>query len=210
MYHFPSKDHLLDEALRYAFELASARHQAALDGIDDARDRLIRTMDLQLPVEPSEVRKQWLIWVQVWAAASIDGHHREVYRDLYGRWYETIRATVRRDQRQGTFRNGITDERIAEFTALFDGMTVQVLTRAFSFVGVESSRCAESCSSSPTASCSSSRSGSAIPDASERGHDDSADTGARRRRADGLERGAEARSGWARSVGRSVRETLGR
>ena len=64
-YHFSGRDEILTEALRYAIQQAFDRNREALRGLGDARERLARLIDLQLPRDP-EVRGEWLVWLEFW------------------------------------------------------------------------------------------------------------------------------------------------
>jgi AcrR family transcriptional regulator len=126
-YYFPGKDDVLTEALKYCVEQAFARHSTELQRLDDARERLLRLIDLQLP-RPGRVRDEWSIWMQYWAEATVRPEFRPVHNDFYLRWRETIVRTIQRGQRQGVFADVDAEDVALRFTALVDGMAIQVLT----------------------------------------------------------------------------------
>jgi AcrR family transcriptional regulator len=128
-YYFPGKQDVLNEALRYCVEQAFARQSAELRQIDDARERLLRLIDAQLP-RPGQVRHEWSIWLQFWAEAALRPELRALHNDFYARWRETVVRIIRRGQRQGVFRDVDPDEIAVRFTALTDGLGIQVLTGA--------------------------------------------------------------------------------
>jgi len=104
-YYFPGKQDVLVEALKYCVEQAFARQSVELRAIDDARDRLLRLIELQLPWPGAGVRDEWLIWLQFWTEAATRPELREIHNDFYARWMDTVVRIVRRGQRQGVFRD---------------------------------------------------------------------------------------------------------
>ncbi len=128
-YYFPGKQDVLNEALRYCVEQAFARQSAELRQIDDARARLLRLIDAQLP-RPGQVRHEWSVWLQFWAEVALRPELRTLHNDFYARWRETVVRIVRRGQRQGVFRDVDAEEVALRFTALTDGLGIQVLTGA--------------------------------------------------------------------------------
>ena len=68
-YHFPGKQDVLVEALRYCVERAFARQTAELRKLDDPRERLLRLIDMQLP-RAGNIRDEWNVWAQFWAEAA--------------------------------------------------------------------------------------------------------------------------------------------
>ncbi len=126
-YHFSGRDEILTAALRYAIQQAFDRNREALRGLDDARERLERLIDLQLPRDP-EVRREWLVWLEFWAEAARRPELAAVHRELYAGWRELIADTVRRGQRQGVFRDGDAEAIAETLTALIDGAAVHVVT----------------------------------------------------------------------------------
>jgi AcrR family transcriptional regulator len=129
-YYFPGKQDVLVEALKYCVEQAFARQSVELKAIDDARGRLLRLIDMQLP-QPGGVHDEWLIWLQFWTEAAIRPELRPVHIDLYARWLDTVVRIVRRGQRQGVFREDLDPEYTGlRFTALTDGAAIKVLTGA--------------------------------------------------------------------------------
>lgn len=129
-YYFPGKQDVLVEALKYCVEQAFARQSAELKAIGDARQRLLRLIDMQLP-RPGEVRQEWLIWLQFWTEAATRPELRAVHNEFYARWLDTVVSIVRRGQRQGVFRQDLDARQAAlRFTALTDGAAIKVLTGA--------------------------------------------------------------------------------
>ncbi|GAA4536748.1 TetR/AcrR family transcriptional regulator [Amycolatopsis samaneae] len=126
-YHFPSKTEVLNEALRRNVKLAFDRQVAELHTIDDARERLVRLVELQLPTD-GVLRAEWSVWLQVWNEVSLDPALSSLYTDSYDRWLRTIAMTIRTGQEQGVFRDVDPDDATTRLTALIDGLGIQVLT----------------------------------------------------------------------------------
>jgi AcrR family transcriptional regulator len=126
-YCFAGKEDVLRAALRHATEQAVERQSAALQAIDDARERLVALIQMQIPVD-GDVRREWGVWLQYWAEAAIHPEMQELHRELYGRWSQAIARTIERGQRQGVLRTGPADAMALALTALIDGAAIQVLT----------------------------------------------------------------------------------
>ena len=69
-YHFPGKQDVLVEALRYCVGQVFARQTEELRKLDDPRERLLRLIDMQLP-KAGNIRDEWNVWAQFWAEAAI-------------------------------------------------------------------------------------------------------------------------------------------
>jgi AcrR family transcriptional regulator len=129
-YYFPGKNDVLTAALRHSVERAFERQSAALAGIDDAHQRLLKLIDMQLP-RVGGVRDEWSVWIQFWAEATIHPELRPVHNRFYARWQETVARIVRRGQRQGVFLAEVDVDGVTRrLTALTDGAAIQVLTGA--------------------------------------------------------------------------------
>ncbi|MFC4002259.1 TetR family transcriptional regulator C-terminal domain-containing protein [Prauserella oleivorans] len=126
-YHFPTKDDVLTEALRRNVKLAFDRQVAELHAIDNAHERLVRLVELQLPT-PGLLRDEWSVWLQVWNESTLNPAMRALYWDSYDRWFRTIAMTIRRGQEQGVFREQDPDHITTQLSALIDGLGIQVLT----------------------------------------------------------------------------------
>jgi AcrR family transcriptional regulator len=125
-YYFPGKDDVLDNALVVSFDQAFSRQQQALLALDDARDRLIRLIDLQVPQGPP-VADEWSVWLQFWSESVLRPELRERNHEMYSQWRDTIRRITERGIRQGTFKDVDVDEFVTHFCALLDGLAIQVM-----------------------------------------------------------------------------------
>ncbi|MGV9801551.1 TetR/AcrR family transcriptional regulator [Mycobacterium sp. NPDC003449] len=129
-YYFPGKSDVLTAALRHALDRAFDRQSDELKKIDNAHERLLKLIDMQLP-RVGPLRDEWSIWMQFWAEATIRPELRPIHNTYYARWHEAVGRIVTRGQRQGIFRTDIDPETVAHrLTALTDGVAIQVLTGA--------------------------------------------------------------------------------
>jgi AcrR family transcriptional regulator len=126
-YHFPGRDDLLTESLKHSVKQAFDRQVAELHQIDDARDRLLRLVELQLPT-PGHLEQEWSIWLQVWNESALRPGLRALHSEAYTRWHDTIARTVREGQEQGVFASADPEDVTVRLTALIDGLGIQVLT----------------------------------------------------------------------------------
>jgi AcrR family transcriptional regulator len=129
-YYFPTKQDVLNEALRYCVEQAFLRQGAELSRVSDARRRMLRLIDMQLP-RPGQVRDEWCIWLQFWTEAALHAELRPLHNEFYARWRSAVMRVIAGGQRQGVFRTDIdVAESALRFTALTDGVAIQLLTGA--------------------------------------------------------------------------------
>lgn len=126
-YHYPTKHAVLTEALRRNVKLAFDRQVAELHTIDNAYDRLLRLVELQLPTD-GLLRDEWSVWLQVWNECALNPDMRGLYSDSYDRWFHTIAMTIRSGQQQGVFAERDADAITTQLSALVDGLGIQVLT----------------------------------------------------------------------------------
>ncbi|MEV0703404.1 TetR/AcrR family transcriptional regulator [Saccharopolyspora sp. NPDC050389] len=125
-YYFPGRNDLLTETLRYSVRLAFDRQVAELHSIEDAHERLLRLVELQLPT-PGLLREEWSIWLQVWTESALNPDLQVLHNDSYTRWHDTIARTIRQGQQQGVFTDTDAEELTVTLTALIDGLGIQVL-----------------------------------------------------------------------------------
>lgn len=126
-YHFPGKQDVLVEALRYCVKQAFARQSEELRKLEDARERLLKLIELQLP-RAGQVRDEWSVWIQFWAEAALRPELRPVHNDFYGRWRQAVVRIVEHGIAQGVFRPVDPDAFALHLSSLTDGLAIQVLT----------------------------------------------------------------------------------
>ncbi len=131
MYHFPSLEEMLIEALRFANHgyLDEAVREA--QSCPCARAELLRLLELGMPSDPAdEPHSQWLLWLDVWARslrnATVDAHRR----DLEARWIAAYAGIVGRGQAAGEFAAGVDAHDFAvRLAALVDGLGKSLILR---------------------------------------------------------------------------------
>lgn len=126
-YYFPGREDLLTESLRFSVKQAFDRQVAELHVIEDAAERLLRLIELQLPTR-GHLREEWSIWLQVWNESSLRPGIQSLHSEAYTRWHETVARTVRDGQQQGAFAAVDPEDFTVHLTALVDGLGIQVLT----------------------------------------------------------------------------------
>ena len=127
IYYFGTKDRLLTEALRYSEDLFYSEVSSRLAEVPGATDKLETLVRLSCMTEQIDgMPGSWVLWLDLWAQAV---RHPEVSRDreeLDARWREQIVTIVRVGQESGEFAP-IDPERFSLlFSALLDGLVVQV------------------------------------------------------------------------------------
>jgi len=130
IYYFSTKDQLLTEALRFSEAAFYATVTAELETLRTARERLellVRTTCV--PQGEGEVPGAWGLWFDLWAQAF---RHPEIAKDrieLDQRWRDTIARVVRDGQASGEIGGVDADAFAITFSALIDGLSIQVALR---------------------------------------------------------------------------------
>ena len=130
IYYFATKDQLLTEALRFSEEAFYRKVTAELETLRTARERLellVRTTCV--PKGEGEVPGAWGLWFDLWAQAF---RHPEIAKDrieLDQRWRDTIAQVVRDGQARGEIGGVDADAFAITFSALIDGLSIQVALR---------------------------------------------------------------------------------
>jgi len=127
IYYFGTKDSLLTEAMRFSedafYELGARRMAAA----GDAKDRLEEIVALTcLPADEKDVTDSWNLWLDLWAQAARNEAVARVREEFDEHWRETLRAIVRDGQASGEFRAIDADDFAVGFSALLDGLAIQI------------------------------------------------------------------------------------
>lgn len=130
IYYFETKDRLLTEALRFSEDGFYAGVAAQLEQLPTARARLELLVRLTcIPQGDDEVPGAWGLWFDLWAQAF---RHPEVAKDrieLDQRWRDTIADVVRHGQRAGELGDVDAESFAITFSALLDGLSIQVALR---------------------------------------------------------------------------------
>jgi len=126
-YHFPAKHDVLEAAMRHCVERAFRRQYAALRDVDGAQERLELLIDNQIP-KPGKITNEWSVWLQFWCESALRPELRPIHNDFYARWRETVIRIIERGERQAVFRTVDAENVALRFTALTDGLGIQVMT----------------------------------------------------------------------------------
>ena len=126
-YYFASKEDVLHQALRFAFEKSLDRQIAELSKVSSARDSLIKLIELNLPND-DEIIQEWVLWMEFWIEALHRPDMRPVNEELYGHWRAVVTEIIDAGQESGEFRESVVATDLANrFVALMDGLAIQVL-----------------------------------------------------------------------------------
>ncbi|MFJ9638911.1 TetR family transcriptional regulator C-terminal domain-containing protein [Streptomyces sp. NPDC101178] len=128
-YHFPGRDELLEAAVRWCMDEDTRRRAAATEGAVHAGDELRRLLELQTP-RTDQQRRQWCVWLDLWAEAARSTSVGQLHREYYRQWRTTVAEVIRRGVGQGVFRPVDPDHAALTLTALIDGLASQVLATA--------------------------------------------------------------------------------
>lgn len=126
-YYFSDKAELFAESIRYSVKLAYDRQLAQVPPERSPTTHLRTLARLQLP-DKAFMRHEWSIWMQVWARTPFDERSRKDHAKSYSRWENTVRGVVAEGIASGEFRDQPVAKAALNFTALFDGLGVRVLT----------------------------------------------------------------------------------
>lgn len=125
-YHFPGRAELLEAAVRWCMDQDTQRRTARIADAGDAADELRQLIELQTP-RTEQQRRQWLVWVDLWAEAARSTAVGRLHADYYRQWRTTVAEVIRRGVAQGVFRNVDPEAAALHLTALIDGLASQVL-----------------------------------------------------------------------------------
>ncbi|MFE6702939.1 TetR family transcriptional regulator C-terminal domain-containing protein [Streptomyces sp. NPDC057718] len=125
-YHFPGRDELLEAAVRWCMDEDTRRRADATAGTRHAGDELRLLIELQTP-RTEQQRRQWCVWLDLWAEAARSTTVGRLHVDYYRQWRGTVADVIRRGVEQGVFRPVDADGAALALTALIDGLASQVL-----------------------------------------------------------------------------------
>ncbi|MBL1099467.1 TetR/AcrR family transcriptional regulator [Streptomyces coffeae] len=128
-YHFPGRAELLEAAVRWCMDEDTARRAARIAEADDAYEELRQLIALQVPYTVQQ-RRQWLVWMDLWAEAARSTAIGRLHADFYRQWRQTVAEVIRRGIAQGVFRGVDPESGAVRLTALMDGLAAQVLAAA--------------------------------------------------------------------------------
>jgi AcrR family transcriptional regulator len=127
IYYFKTKDQLLTEAIRYSEDSWYASSQRRMAALPTAAARIeeIVAMSCLAEADP-DLCSSWLIWLDFWAQAARNSGVAAVRQKSDERWRETISGLVQAGQQAGEFREVDADAFAIRFSALLDGLAVQI------------------------------------------------------------------------------------
>lgn len=128
-YHFPGRAELLEAAVRWCMDEDTERRAARTAEADDAADELRQLIELQIPLSAQQ-RRQWRVWLDLWAEAARSTAVGRLHVDYYRQWRTTVADVLRRGVAQGVFRDVDPESAALHLTALIDGLAAQVLATA--------------------------------------------------------------------------------
>lgn len=133
-YHFPGRAELLEAAVRWCMDEDTASRatrvaEALGEGVEDAAAELRELIALQIP-RTEQQRRQWLVWLDLWAEAARSTAIGRLHVDYYRQWRATVSDVIRRGIAQGVFRDVDPEFSALRLTALIDGLSSQVLAGA--------------------------------------------------------------------------------
>lgn len=127
IYYFGTKNHLLTEALRHSEKAFYAAADAMLERTPSLRERLETLVRWTcVPQGDDEIPGAWGLWFDLWATAF---RVEEVGRDrveLDHRWRGMIVRVVEEGQAAGETAAVDAEDFAVTFTALLDGLSIQV------------------------------------------------------------------------------------
>jgi AcrR family transcriptional regulator len=130
IYYFGTKDRLLAEALAFSEEIFYAETARELAGIESARERLTRLIELSCSAGGAEEQNwldEWVLWLDLWARAPRDPEVARHRKALERRWRQTIADIVRSGQRSAEFGPVDPADFALRLGALIDGLAIQVV-----------------------------------------------------------------------------------
>jgi len=130
-YHFDTKEDVLDAAFRYAVADSRSRSEEAIAGIDDPWERLVALLDAHMPRE--DLRREWVIWLQLWNEASVRPELRSLNETHYGRWIDLVESIVLDGQERGAFRQIDARAFVMRLLTMMDGAAIQVTMGSIEF-----------------------------------------------------------------------------
>jgi AcrR family transcriptional regulator len=127
-YHFETREALLAEALEYSYELTGDVRIGEGEGeAADHVERLAGLMDQFLPY-PGHLRKDWILYVELWLRTVRHPELRPTGVRLYGRMRDWIAEGIAEGIAAGAFNPEANPVTVADrFIALADGFGVRVL-----------------------------------------------------------------------------------
>ena len=126
LYYFESKDDLFLQALGTVERDLRDDVLARTATLATGAERFGRLLEAAAPVGPGDVRL--LLWLEAWELAPRDEHVARQVRQMEDEWRELLTGILRYSQDRGEFETADLDGFALRFSALMDGLTIQVVT----------------------------------------------------------------------------------
>ena len=126
LYYFESKDDLFLQALGTVERDLRDDVLARTATLATGAERFGRLLELAAPTGPGDVRL--LLWLEAWELAPRDEHVARQVRQMEDEWRELLTGILRYSQDRGEFETTDLDGFALRFSALMDGLTIQVVT----------------------------------------------------------------------------------
>ena len=126
LYYFKTKDRVLMEALRFVEDEIHETAERELPAVAAGPKCLEALLKLNLPEGPGDPR--WMLWLESWTLAPHDPQVAGLTSDLDRRWIGLLARVIREGVDAGAFACDDADAFAGRFSALFDGLAVQVVT----------------------------------------------------------------------------------
>lgn len=127
IYYFGTKDRLLTAALRYSEDHFYAKVERLFAGTSSLRWRLEKLIALTcIPQDPDELPGAWGLWFDLWSQAFRQPHVELDRIELDKRWRRLIEQMVRDGVEAGEIEEVDASEFAITFSALLDGLSIQV------------------------------------------------------------------------------------
>jgi AcrR family transcriptional regulator len=125
LYHFESKEEMLDAAVSLAEDNFYAEVDAATT-LDRADERLVRLLERGRRDDTPGTVAMWKVWLEVCVRALRERHTARTRRVLDQRWRRTLAAVIRDGQAAGEFAVAADPEFVAlQLACLMDGLAIQ-------------------------------------------------------------------------------------
>jgi AcrR family transcriptional regulator len=125
LYYFDGKSDIFMRALRTIEDDLRAQAQAAFESRPKAADRWDWLVEQAAPSGPGDPRV--LLWIQAWERAPRDADVAALVIELDRRWIGLLVELLEYGRSTGEFRLDDPEEFAVRFSALMDGLTIQVV-----------------------------------------------------------------------------------
>jgi AcrR family transcriptional regulator len=126
LYHFESKEEILEAAVALAEDTFYAEVEAALAEPNSASERLLRLLERGGRDDSSSTVAMWKVWLEIWTRALRDRHTARTRHVLDRRWRAMLASTIRGGQAHGEFDADADAELVAlQLASLMDGLAIQ-------------------------------------------------------------------------------------